>query len=253
MNRSFGSIVVRLALFVSAAAFCCRAAAAQDSGSLEDQLKAQYKVTKVGLDSSGVAVTQPGTVLVIQKGGILGVPPLNLAVGTATYKDGEMHSPSPILLGNTTRFLDANEKVYLLKLSASTKGDKVTFLVMECDSCNGANQQSSYKATVVFQYPKGYLATADVGQVEDVIGQVFAIDNGNGGQQAESAPPQQQAPPQPPQPTPQPQSIQLGQTTDQVVAVLGQPDKIVNLGSKQIYVYKDIKVTFVNGKVTDAQ
>jgi hypothetical protein len=27
----------------------------------------------------------------------------------------------------------------------------------------------------------------------------------------------------------------------------------VNLGTKQIYVYKDLKVTFVNGKVTDVQ
>ena len=33
----------------------------------------------------------------------------------------------------------------------------------------------------------------------------------------------------------------------------GQPEKTVNLGSKQIYVYKDLKVTFVNGKVSDVQ
>jgi hypothetical protein len=38
-----------------------------------------------------------------------------------------------------------------------------------------------------------------------------------------------------------------------VKAALGQPDKIVNLGAKQIYVYKDIKVTFINGKVSDVQ
>jgi hypothetical protein len=40
---------------------------------------------------------------------------------------------------------------------------------------------------------------------------------------------------------------------DQVQAALGAPGKIINLGAKQIYVYKDLKVTFVNGKVTDAQ
>jgi hypothetical protein len=45
----------------------------------------------------------------------------------------------------------------------------------------------------------------------------------------------------------------MGQTTDEVVAILGQPEKILNLGAKQIYVYKDLKVTFVKGKVTDAQ
>jgi len=34
---------------------------------------------------------------------------------------------------------------------------------------------------------------------------------------------------------------------------LGKPDKIVNLGTKQIWVYKDLKVTFLNGKVSDVQ
>jgi len=40
---------------------------------------------------------------------------------------------------------------------------------------------------------------------------------------------------------------------DQVKSALGQPEKIVDLGKKQIYVYKDLKVTFVDGKVTDVQ
>jgi hypothetical protein len=34
---------------------------------------------------------------------------------------------------------------------------------------------------------------------------------------------------------------------------MGQPQKTVNLGPKQIYVYKDLKITFVNGKVADVQ
>jgi hypothetical protein len=69
--------------------------------------------------------------------------------------------------------------------------------------------------------------------------------------QAAVAPEQQ--PSQPSAPPTAPPSIQLGQTIDQVVAVLGQPEKSVNLGSKQIYVYKDLKVTFVDGKVSDVQ
>jgi len=42
-------------------------------------------------------------------------------------------------------------------------------------------------------------------------------------------------------------------TPDQVKNAIGVPDKIVNLGAKEIYVYKDIKVTFINGKVSDVQ
>jgi len=45
----------------------------------------------------------------------------------------------------------------------------------------------------------------------------------------------------------------LGQTPDEVTAALGQPEKIVNLGAKQIYYYKDMKITFVKGKVSDVQ
>ena len=55
------------------------------------------------------------------------------------------------------------------------------------------------------------------------------------------------------QQAPEPQQIEKGQTPDQVKAVLGQPDKIVNFGSKQIFIYKDLKVTFLNGKVFDVQ
>lgn len=42
-------------------------------------------------------------------------------------------------------------------------------------------------------------------------------------------------------------------TTGEVQSVLGKPEKIFNLGAKQIYVYKDVKVTFQNGKVADVQ
>ncbi len=45
-------------------------------------------------------------------------------------------------------------------------------------------------------------------------------------------------------------SITPGETTDQVTAAMGTPSKRVNMGPKQIYIYKDMKVTFVNGKVT---
>ena len=54
-------------------------------------------------------------------------------------------------------------------------------------------------------------------------------------------------------PPPEPAQIEKGQTPDQVKAAIGMPDKIINLGAKEIYVYKDIKVTFINGKVSDVQ
>jgi hypothetical protein len=99
------------------------------------------------------------------------------------------------------------------------------------------------------------LASADAGQVRDVIASVLgpADDqgggNGGGGgggaqQQGGGGGNQQQA---------QPATIEPGQTIDQVVGAMGQPEKIVNLGKKQIYLYKDLKITFVDGKVSDVQ
>jgi hypothetical protein len=48
-------------------------------------------------------------------------------------------------------------------------------------------------------------------------------------------------------------SIAIGQTVAQVVAALGQPKSKVELGTKQIYVYQDMKITFRAGKVSDVQ
>ncbi len=50
-----------------------------------------------------------------------------------------------------------------------------------------------------------------------------------------------------------PVTIALGQTTAEVIATLGQPGKTADLGSKQIYIYKDMKITFTDGRVTDVQ
>jgi hypothetical protein len=50
-----------------------------------------------------------------------------------------------------------------------------------------------------------------------------------------------------------PVTISYGQTIEEVVAILSQPEKIVDLGAKKIYVYKDMKITFTDGKVSDVQ
>lgn len=44
--------------------------------------------------------------------------------------------------------------------------------------------------------------------------------------------------------------LALGQTPDDIFAVLGRPVNTVDLGRKKIYVFKDLKVTFLDGKVT---
>jgi hypothetical protein len=59
----------------------------------------------------------------------------------------------------------------------------------------------------------------------------------------------------PPAPAPPAASatVELGQTTDQVQAAMGAPTRVANLGPKVIYYYSGMKVTFMNGKVSDVQ
>ena len=248
---------------------------------LQEQLAAQYKLVKMGADSSGTSVVEEGTLLEIKKGGIVGVPYKAVTVRTATFQDGTVHSSdvahnataqkvSKIFCGlhkcpttpdaatdeNATKLFKAGDKVYPSKIDVHLDKDTVALAIVACDSCNQTDPPTYNKANVVFQFAKGTLAKASAGEVEDTIGQLLAIseDTGQGNQQqgqnqqaqgqGQQAPQQQQA---------EPQNIQLGMTTDQVQGALGKPEKMVNLGPKQIYVYKDLKVTFINGRVADVQ
>jgi hypothetical protein len=48
-------------------------------------------------------------------------------------------------------------------------------------------------------------------------------------------------------------TVKLGMSTDEVKKSLGNPAKVVDFGAKQVYVYPDMKVIFMDGKVSDVQ
>src|SRR5580658_7448693 len=214
---------------------------AQATVSLEDQLKAQYTLVKMGADSSGAAVVEQGTVLVVKKGGILGVPYADQRIFSTKYENGAVHSPNPMAskalgfglgkLGRpapTTQFFQTNVKVYPAKLAVNLAKDQVVIGIVDCDSCNNVDPKTFYKADVVFQFPKGTLANTSPSQVEDTIAGLLALDDSGGdqggGQQGgnnndqggNQGAGQGQAPPQ--QAPPPPQQIEKGQTPDQVIA-----------------------------------
>jgi hypothetical protein len=239
------------------------AAQEENTVSLQEQLKAQYKVVKVSADATGLKIVDPGTVLDVKKGGLLGVPPMSMAFCPAKFQDNELKEPPAMcvaMVKQMSRYFQVGEKVYPLRIDVILDKDRVAFQLVECDSCNGVQQPSYYKSEVIFQFAKGSLRGMAVPQVEDTISQVLAISdndsqaNGQGQNQDSNAgkgggggAQQQQQQQQ------DPQQISVGQTPDQVKAALGNPDKMVNLGAKQIWVYKDLKVTFMNGKVSDVQ
>jgi hypothetical protein len=63
-------------------------------------------------------------------------------------------------------------------------------------------------------------------------------------------------PPPPPDDAPHapPKTISIGQTEGDVVAIFGEPERIVRLDMKVVFYYRDFgKVIFVDGKVADVQ
>ena len=237
-----------------------RAQAPGDSGSLYDKLKGQYKLTKMGLDSTGIRVIDAGTVLVVHGKSLFGTPPGNLVTCAANFQDGNLHPPGGFCTGmvkDVGRYLDDGEKVYVTKIDVNLKKEKVTLSLIECDSCNGVQQPSNLKSGVSFDFPKGYLEGADAGQVGDVISQVLTIDAGNGGAPQQDAAPSAGAAPAPADAAPPaaaPPPIKIGQTIDEVQANTNNGLALVaDLGEKKIYQYNGLKITFVKGKVSDVQ
>jgi hypothetical protein len=274
--------IISLNLGLACAMLFAPVLAAAQAVTLQDQLAAQYKLVKMGSDTNGYSVVEAGTLLAIQKGGILGVPYSDKTDLTTKYENGTVHSPNGLLVagkksllghfsttssqGQTTHLFQKGDKVYPAKVDVNLQKDTVELSIVACDKCNNTDPPTYNKAQVLFEFPKGSLAKASAGDVEDTIGQLLAVSDDSqqqgdqnsqqqqgqqGGQDQQAADQGQQQ--QPPQQQAEPQTIEKGQTPDQVEAALGKPDKIVNLGAKQLYIYKDMKVTFLNGKVSDVQ
>jgi hypothetical protein len=181
-------------------------------------------------------------------------------------------------VGNTnTRTFVNGEKVYLTAIQL--KNNTITFSLIS-DAYNNVR----YKGTLSMDFPKNMLSAVDVPAMQKIISEVFTIDtsqnNANadagsaqaapagGAAAAPAAPTAPEAPaapaepvlapvapppPPPDQPAAPPPSIEMGQSKDMVVAILGQPQKIAKVAGKEIYFYKDLKITFKDGKVSDVQ
>ena len=145
-------------------------AAQAQAPSLQEQLAAQYKLVKMGSDTSGYSVVEEGTLLAIQKGGILGVPYTDKTILTTKYEGGTVHGPNAALAegesacwgisrrrsreGQTTHLFQKDDKVYPTKIDVNLDKDTVMMGIVACDTCNKTDPPTYNKANVVFQFPK---------------------------------------------------------------------------------------------------
>jgi hypothetical protein len=249
--------------------FSCLALSPRSAGQgLQKALESKYAITKTTADKTDIVTA--GSVLILEKDRLLmyatttGAPPQN------TYKDGKLSAgafaahekaqsfgtfighPPPKTV--TTRYYVTGEKFWVTRID--TLPDGVVFTLF-----TDAVSDIRYYCTLKFVYPHG--ATPGDDQVLNMVGEVLKVQqddsapaDNKGEQQAAAGGQdqgQQQAAQQDAQPAQPPPTIQMGQTEDEVVGMIGQPEKKIVLGSKEIFVYKDIKVTFIGGKVADVQ
>ena len=264
------------------------ALASPQPDSLVQQLRAMYPETV--MDPNGLKVAKPGTILVVQMDGMMANPmksgPAANTFTEGQFVRGESRSQKLSRYGigvpqknPTDRPVAVGAKVYLLGTESSS--DAITFTVQTCGDCDPKAVDpgfTPYKAKVTFKFVKGALAETDAKHVRQVIEQVFKFPEGPApAAEAQAPPPAPVAPPPPareaapapapaqaqqfapisaPAPAPAdqtPKVLKLGMSEQEVKDSFGPPASIVELGAKVIYVYKDKKITFQNGKVSDVE
>lgn len=264
-------------LMILAAAGMPRAWGAPPSGVVE-ALQKKYQVTETTPDRA--QITKDGTTMSMKTAGIYALPSGSMMEPDNKVVDGKIQQPSMFtrvtLTKMGTHVLQSGEKVYITKIeSKGDGGDQLRFTLLTVESLDVSNggQQSRYKAVVSFKFKKGYLDDAPPDDVEQAVEAVLAPDTGGddaqggdsaGGQSeappAAAAPPpvQRVAAPAPPPPPPAapagpPPTISIGESSTQVLQAMGMPLQMIDLGKKKTYIYKNMKVIFIDDKVSDVE
>ncbi|AXC16415.1 hypothetical protein ACPOL_7225 (plasmid) [Acidisarcina polymorpha] len=230
------SVMTAFILFMAVTLSASRAHASESS--IAETLKAQYPLTKVGvtmLKFDYNRITQPGAVLTVRVPGIYAdVANTTQAIVNTSIVDGQAIQQKGFLasLSDTheSRTLTPGETVYVTKLDV--KGDQVRFELLTVNVTTlGSGIGTRYRAEVTFHIPN--LDTLKADEVQKTIDAVIADSATANAVESKT--------------------IKVGMSTEEVKKVLGNPEKIVDLGEKQIYIYKDMKVIFKDSQVSDVE
>lgn len=205
---------------------------------LKADIDSTWTISKLSLDR--LRVTDPGTLFVIKQNGITGDLADDATFSETRVENGRVFAEKGLgaIIKNkrTSRVFKVGENVYVWK--TAVKDDAVWLYLVSSETLpvaerGGRTLQNRYKALVEFKFSKEWLPTAESAEIKRAITDILMPVT-----DAQAA---------------ATKTISLGQTMREVQSVLGTPDKIVNLGPKVTYVYKDMKVIFLDGKVADVQ
>lgn len=273
--------------FAAAAAMLSLQAQAQvgDPGTLiQEKLVSEIKLTKAAADHSDIVT--PGDIVELHKDGLMMCSSASAYAYSNVYQNGVLAATQKNRTVNALKgwgrgaFTGGTLSDAANNACASRKfvaGEKfwVTGVTLQKDGIlisvfSDPYNDTRYYGEIKMPFQKGQpIPPVDAFDktVQSLITVVPQDDKGDtqsaqgqpapAGQTAQAAAPaapmQAIAPPPPPADQPPPQ-IAIGQTKDQVVAGFGQPVRMAKLaGTKEIYFYKDMKVTFTNGKVSNVE
>jgi hypothetical protein len=231
---------------------------AQDQDAIQKKLASQFALTTMTADKSDVA--KAGSVLVLHKDGLMFCDTNAAGPPTSTYKNGAISFGTGAQLAWGMTLSLANQQANAIAQRKFVNGEKfwVTAYEVHNDGViltfySDPFGDTRYYGKLKLPFQKGKFPAAD--DIVKTIAEVITVDTPQEGAATEAPAPTETAPPASAENVPQeaPKTIALGQTKDEVVGIFGQPKKIANLGAKEIYYYPDMKVTFVNGKVSNVE
>jgi hypothetical protein len=293
-----------------------RANEATESG-LATALRQHYRLATLHLNADGTLKLEPGTVLTVQRGGIMSfeTDDPSIAMLCPSKVRGEtVQGPTDIactkLAPVSRRAFRVSETVCVTAIDVNAPTDELSMVLVTCDPYHAVPKNKTSRAMVLFSFPKGALGKVAAAKIEDMIDQTLSTrrneptakpdlstetsagkesaaardtdqgaevkkkdpakpangdakaagegDNGDNPdpQRGPAEPASQGQSAQPDQVAPADSSgkasdVTKGQTVEQVTAILGQPTLIADLQTKIVYFYPNLRVFFVDGKVTE--
>ena len=218
---------------------CCGTTVASATTADEVQKTISAKITLADYSGWTHNIGTPGTELIVQKTGLVAGSPESLNKRTV-IKNGQLFKAGGSELGgrffqegNAGHELKVGDRVYIYGLRALSAQGGVQIRVITVGTSDYVKDRrtKSLHGVADIEFVYDHLDGVDMNAVMADFGNWFRTE-----QEASES-----------------KTVKIGQTPAEVEAILGPPDKRIDLGAKKMYVYKDMKIVFVDGKVADVQ
>jgi hypothetical protein len=196
---------------------------------LRAEIVARYRLTVI--DRLGF-LKESGTRLIVRRGG-LPVDRPGVFNRVTLVRDGRIAEAGGAgipLGGGLDGLLKPGDQLWLNAVRVDERSVELDLSTVEKQVVTGARGAVSLQSRVRFQYDRGVAATT-ARQALDDIGAWFGSE-----QAARKA-----------------RTVRQGESQEEVVSILGEPEKKVILDSKTVFIYSDMRLVFREGRLVDLE